>query len=153
MATYSSIFAWKASWTEEPGGLHPWGCKESDMTEDSYTHRFLPEETNYIYSSVTQSFSHIWLFVTPWTAACQASCPSPLPGAHSNSCLSRWWCHPTISTSVVPFSCSLQSFPVSGSFPMSQFFVSGGQSIGASATVLPMNTQDWFTLGLTGLIS
>ena len=75
-----------------------------------------------------------------------------LPGAYSNSCPSSWWCHPTISSPVVPFSC-LQSFPVSESFPMSQFFTSGGQRIGASASVLPMNTQAWFPLGLTGWIS
>ena len=75
-------------------------------------------------------------------------CPSPTPGACSNSCQ---WCHPTISSSIIPFSC-LQSFPASGSFPMRRFFASGGQSIGASASVLPMNTQDWFPLGLTGLI-
>ena len=76
-----------------------------------------------------QSLSHVWLFVTPWTVACQASCPSPTPGAYSNSCPSCWWCHPTISSSVVPFSSRLQSFPASGSFQMSQFFTSGGQSI------------------------
>ena len=70
----------------------------------------------------------------------------------SNSCSLSRWCHPTISTSVVPFSCP-QSFPASGSFPMSQFFTSGGRSIGASASVLPMNIQCWFPLGLTGLIS
>ena len=63
------------------------------------------------------------------------------------------WCHPTISSSAIPFSSCLQSFPASGSFPMSQFFPSGGQNIGASASVLPMNIQDWFPLGLTGLIS
>ena len=82
-------------------------------------------------------------------------CPSPTPGAYSNSCRSRWWCHPTISSSVVPFSSCLQSFPASGSFPMSQFFISGSQSIGVSAlaSVLPMNIQDWFPLGWTGLIS
>ena len=82
-------------------------------------------------------------------------CPSPSPGACSNSCPSSWWCHPTISSSVVPFSYCLQSFPASGSFPRSQFFSSGGQSIGvlASESILPMNIQDWFPLGLTGLIS
>ena len=82
-------------------------------------------------------------------------CPSPTPGAYSNSCLSHQWCHPTISSSVVPFSSRLQSFPASGSFPMSLFFASGGQSIGvsASALVLPTNIQDWFPLGWTGWIS
>ena len=80
-------------------------------------------------------------------------CPSPAPRAYSNSCPSSWWCHPTISSSVVPFSSHLQSFP--GSFQMSQFFKSGGQSIGvsASASVLPMNIQDSSPLGLTGWIS
>ena len=83
------------------------------------------------------------------------SCPSPTPRAYSNSCPLSRWCHPTISSSVVPFSSHLQSFPASRSFPVSQFFTSGGQSFGvsASASVLPMNIQDWFPLGLTGLIS
>ena len=82
-------------------------------------------------------------------------CPSPTPGAYSNSCPSSWWCHPTISSSVICFSSHLQSFPSSGSFPMSQFLASGGQSIGvsASASVLPMNIQDWFASGLTDWIS
>ena len=81
-------------------------------------------------------------------------CPSPTPRACSNSCPLSQWCHPTISSSVLPFSSHLQSFPASGSFPMSQFFPSGGQNIGvsASASVLPMNIRDWFPLGLTGLI-
>ena len=82
-------------------------------------------------------------------------CPSPTSGACSNSCPSSQWCHPTISSSVVPFSSCLQSFPVSGSFPMSQFFTSGSQSLGvlASTSVLPVNTQDWFPLGWTSWIS
>ena len=81
--------------------------------------------------------------------------PSRTPGACSNSCPLSQWCHPTISSSVVPFSSRPQSFLASGSFPMSQLFASGGQSIGvlASASVLPMNILDWFPLGLTGLIS
>ena len=80
--------------------------------------------------------------------------PSPAPGAYSNSCPSSWWFHPTISSSVVPISSCLQSFPASGSFQMSQFFTSGGQSIGvsASASILTMNIQDLFLLGWTGLI-
>ena len=82
-------------------------------------------------------------------------CPSPTPGACSNSCPSSQWCHPTISSSVVSFCFCFQSFSASESFPVSQFFTSGGQSIGASAStsVLPMNIQSWFPLGLTGLIS
>ena len=82
-------------------------------------------------------------------------CLSPTPGAYSNSCPLSWWCHPTISSSVVPFSSCLQSCPASGSFQVSQIFTSGGQSIriSASASVLPMNVQDWFPWGLTGWIS
>ena len=82
-------------------------------------------------------------------------CPSTTPGACSNSCPLSQWCHPTISSSVVPFFSRLQSFPASGSFPMSQLFTAGGQSIGASTSesVLPVNIQGLFPLGLTGLIS
>ena len=81
--------------------------------------------------------------------------PSPTPGVYSDWCPSSQWCHPPISSSVVPFSFCLQPFPTSGSFPVSQFFESGGQSIGtsASASVLSVNIQDWFPLGLAGLIS
>ena len=79
--------------------------------------------------------------------------PSPSPRACSNSCPLNQWCHPTISSSVIPFSACLQSFPASGSFLMNWLFASGGQYIGASASVLPMNIQGWFPLGLTGLIS
>ena len=82
-------------------------------------------------------------------------CPSPTPGAYSNSRPSSWWCHSTISSSVVSFSSCLQSCPASGSFPLSQFFTSGGQSIGVSAlaSVLPMNIQEWFPLGWADWIS
>ena len=80
-------------------------------------------------------------------------CPSPTPRVYSNSCPLSWWCHPTISSSVICFSFHLQSFPESGAFPVSQFFTSGSQSFGvlASASVLTMNIQDWFPLGLTYL--
>ena len=83
------------------------------------------------------------------------SCLSPTPGASSDSCPLSQWCHPTISSSVIRFSSCLQSFPASGSFPVSQFFALGAQGIGvsASASVLPMNTPDWFPLGWSGLIS
>jgi len=82
-------------------------------------------------------------------------CPWPTPGACLNSCPLRWWCLPTISSSVVPFSSCLQVFPASRSFPMSPFFASGDQWIGVSdsASVLPMKIQDWFSLGLTGFVS
>ena len=81
-------------------------------------------------------------------------CPSPTPGVHLNPCPLSRWCHPTISSSVIPFSSCPQSFPASGSFPMSQLFASGGQSIGVSAStsVLPMNSQDWSPLGWTSWI-
>ena len=102
-----------------------------------------------------QSLSRVSLFVTLWTAARPASLSFTISQACSNSCPVSQWCHPSISSSIVPFSSCLQSSPASGSFPMSQFFASGGQSIGASASasVLPMNTQDWLTLGWTGWIS
>ena len=83
------------------------------------------------------------------------SCPSPTPGACSNSCPSSWWCPPTISSSVIPFFSCLQSFPALGSFPINQLFASGGQSIRAlaSSSILPINIQGWLPLGLTDLIS
>ena len=106
--------------------------------------------------SSVQSLSHVQLFVIPWITARQASlCPSPTPGVHSNSHPSSRWCHSAISSSVVPFSSCPQSLPTSESFPVSQLFAWAGQSIGvsASASVLPMNTQDWSSLGLTSWIS
>ena len=108
----------------------------------------------YPYVSVQFSYSVVSDSATPWTAACQ-SCPSPTPGACSNSCPSSQWCHPTISSSVIIFSSCLQSFPAPGSFPMFKLFLLGDQSIGAStsASFLPMNIQDQFPLGLTGWLS
>ena len=103
--------------------------------------------------NLVQSHSWVRLFVTPWHQ--RLPCPSPTPGACSDSCLLSQWCHPTISSSVVPFSSHLQSFPASGSFPVSQFFALGAQGIGvsASASVLPMNIQAWFPFRWTGWIS
>ena len=102
-----------------------------------------------------QSLSHVQLFATPWTAAPQASLSITNSWSFLKLSPSSQWCHLTISSSFAPFSPCLQSFPASGSFPMNQFFASGGPSIGASASasVLPMNIQDWFPLGWTGLIS
>ena len=100
-------------------------------------------------------FSHSVVSDSLWPHGLQNTrfpCPSPSPGTSSNSCPLSWWSHPTISSSVVPFSC-LQSFPASGSFLMNCLFESGSQSIGASASILLMNIQDWFPLGLTALIS
>ena len=108
------------------------------------------------FSSVQFSYSVVSDFLQPHEPQhARPSCPSPTPGVYSNPCPSSQWCHPTISPSVVPFSSRLQSFPASGSFPMSQLFTSGGQNTGvsASASVFAMKIQDWFPLGWTGWIS
>ena len=107
-----------------------------------------------IHFSSVQSLSLSDSLQPHWLPHARLPCPSPTSGACSNWCSSNWWCHPTILSSVIPFSFSLQSFPASGSFPMSHF-ASGGQitEASASAAVLPMNIQDWFPLGRTGLIS
>ena len=106
------------------------------------------------FSSV-QPLSPVWLVATPWIAALQASLSITNFRVYSYSCPSSWWCHPAISSSVIPFSSCPQSLPASGSFPMSQLFASSGQCIGvsASASVLLMNIQDWSPLGWTGWIS
>ena len=103
-------------------------------------------------------FSHSVMSDSLWPRGLQHArlpCPSPTPRVHPNPCPLCQWCHPTISSSVIPFCSSPQSFPASGSFQMSQLSASGGQSIGVSAStlVLPMNIQDWFPLGWTGWIS
>ena len=130
-----------------------------------YTTRSLPEISiivpgfllsQHLYHSHSAQFSYsvmsnsVW---PPWTQHSRLSFPSPTPRACSNSYPSSRWCHPTISSSVVHFSSCLRSFPASGSFPMSQTFISGGQSTRASASVFPMNIQDWLSLGRTGWIS
>ena len=106
------------------------------------------------FSSV-QSLGRVRLFATPWIEHARPPCPSPTPRVYSNSHPSSRWCHPAISSSGVPFSSCPQSLPASGSFPVSQLFAWGGQSIGvsASASVLPMDTQDWSPLGWTSWIS
>ena len=103
-------------------------------------------------------FSRLVVFDSSWPHGLQHTrppCPSPTPGVYSNSCPLSHWCHPIISSSVIPFSSHLQSFSASGCFPMSQFFASGGQSIRvpASTSILLINIQDWFPLGWTGWIS
>ena len=111
----------------------------------------------HVSQSVSQ-FSHSVVSDSLWPHGLQRArlpCPSPTPRAYSNSHPLSWWCHPTISSSVIPFSSHLKTFPASGSFQISQFFAPGGQSIGvsASASVLTMNTQDWSPLRWTGWVS
>ena len=110
------------------------------------------------YPSSSVQFSHSVMSDSLWPHESQHArppCPSPTPGVYSDSCPLSRWCHPITSSSVVPFSSHLQSFPTSESFQMSQFFISGGQSTGVSASTsaLPMNTQDWSPLGWTSWIS
>ena len=109
-----------------------------------YAGDFIVQSLNCVYSLWPHGLQHA-----------RPPCPSPTPGVYSNSCPLSRWCHPTISSSVIPFSCCLQSFSALGSFPMSRLFTSNDQTLGASASVLvlPMNIQSWFHLGLIGLIS
>ena len=105
--------------------------------------------------SSVQLLSHVQLFATPWLQHARPPCPSPIRGIHSNACPSSRWCHPAISSSVVPFSSCPQSLPASESFPMSQLFAWGGQSTGVSAlaSFFPKKSQDWSPLEWTGWIS
>ena len=127
MATHSSILAWEIPWTEEPGRLQFMGSKR--IKHNPVTQ----------FSSVAQSCLTLWPHGLQHASLL---CPSPTPGVDSNSYPLNWWCHPTISSSIVPFSSHLQTFPASGSFPVSQLFAWGGQSTGVSASisVLPVNT-------------
>ena len=159
MAPHSSTLAWKIPWTEEPGRLqsmgslrvgHDWATSLSLFSFMHWRRKwqpapvFLPGESQGRGSLVGcrlwgRRVGHDWS---------DAAAAAP-------ACLLSRWCHPTISSSVAPFSSCSQAFPASGSFPMSQLFTWGGPSIGASAlaSVLPTNIQNWFPLGLTGLIS
>ena len=119
---------------------------------------YLIGESRELFSNIQAQFSHSVVSDSLWPHEPQharPACPSPTPGVYPNSCPLSQWCHLTIPSSVVPFPSCLQSFPTSGSFPMSQLFTSGGQSIRVSASVsfLPMNIQDWSPLGWTGWIS
>ena len=174
MATHSlSILAWRFRGQRSLAGYSPRDLKRVGHNWANTTHTYskyplvsvLLLSMSKIHACVAQSGVHlfssvqllscVWLFPTTWTATRQLPCRSPTPRAYSDSCPLSWWCHPNISSSIVLFSSHLQLFPGSGSFPMSQFFASGGQSIGvsASASVLPVNIQDWFPSGLTGWIS
>ena len=138
--------------SEIPQALQ-WG-KENNRRNK--TEKWTKQKFRCLRFSSVQCFIRVQLFATPWTAHARLPCPSPAPRACPNSCpLSSWCHHPTVSSPAIPFSSCPQSFPASGSFLMSQFFASGCQNIGvsASASVLPMNIQDWFPLGWTGWIS
>ena len=160
MAAHSIILAWRILWTEKPGGLlslgsHRVGHNWSDLAAAAAA------ASHKIWYVIFSLFLKIQFSRSVMSDSlrphepqhARSPCPSPNPGVHLNPCPSSQWCHPTISSSVVPFSCCLQSFPASGSFPMSQLFAWGGQSIevSASTSVLPMNTQDWYPLGWTAL--
>ena len=133
--------------------LVQWVCREKGPKwfsgEDTSSEHCQSHQNHSLVFSSVQSLSRVRLFATPWIVAQQASLSITNSWSLPNSCPSSRWCHPAISSSVVPFSSCPQSLPASGSFPMSQLFASGGQSIGvsASASVLPMNTQDWSPLG------
>ena len=142
MATHSSILAWRIPWSEEPGRLQFMGVAKSRTRLSYFTFTF--------FNSVQFSHSVVSDSLRPHESQhARPPCLSPIPGVHTNSCPLSWWCHPAISSSVVPFSSCPQSLPASEFFSMSQLFAWGGQSIGvsASALVLPMNIQDWFPLG------
>ena len=152
MATHSSILAWRISWTQKTGKLQPIGSQSvgHDWSDLAHTHTWLNHISQHcqnLASSLGPLFLWAWL-LSSFSSVAQSSltlqphrlqharpaCPSPTPRVYSNSCPLSRWCRPTISSSVVPFSSCLQSFPASGSIPMSQFFTSGGQSIGVSAS-------------------
>ena len=139
MATHSGILVWRTPWTKEPGRT---------------VYRVAKNQT-WLKQLISSVPSCPTICGPMHCNNARFPCSSPTPRVSSNSCPSSQWCHLTISSSVVPFSSCLQSFPASGSFPVSQLFASGGQRTGVSvsASVLPMNIQDWFPLGLTGWIS
>ena len=134
-----------------------WGPPDAEEKEKAPSRLWIANRWNTTNNSNSQ-FSHS-VVSDSWRPHelqhARPPCPSPTPGVHPNPFPLSRWCHPTISSSVIPFSSCPQSFPASGSFPMSQLFASGGQTIGVSAStsVLPMNTQDWSPLGWSGWIS
>ena len=141
---------------KEPYCIGTWNVRSMNQGKLEVVKQEMARVNIDIFSSV--QFSRSVVSDSLWSHELQHTrppCPSPTPGVYSNSCPLSQWCHPAISSSVVPFSSCPQSLPASGSFPMSQLFASGGQSIGvsASSSVLPINTQDWSHLGWTGWIS
>ena len=145
-------------WSNHPTlDIYPREMKVHDQREEALwsSSSTVPHVKCLLIFSSVQSLSRVRLFVTPWLQHAKPPCPSPTPRVHPNPCPSIWWYHPTISSSVIPFSSCPQSLPASESFQMNQLFTSGGQSTGvaASTSVLPMNTQDWSPLEWTGWIS
>ena len=134
-------------------GYSPWGLQRIwPLVTNTFLHMYTA--CVMYFALLISQFSRSVMSDSLWPHGLQHAsppCPSTTPWVHSNSCPLSQWCHPTISSSIVPFSSRLQSFPASGSFQMSQFFISGGVS--ASGSVLPMNIQEWFPLGWTGWIS
>ena len=169
MATHYSILAWRIPWTEEPDGYSPWGRKESDMTSvlPMNIQGWFPLRLTALISLLSQEVSRVLLFLlfscsvvsdSLWPHVLQYArflYPSLFSIVCSNLCPLHRWCHSTISSSLIPFSSYLQSFPLSASFPVSWLFTWSSPSIGASASasVLQMNIQGLFPLRLTGLIS
>ena len=163
MATHSSNHAWKIPWMEEPDRLQSMGSQRVGHNWATSLSFFLSFFSAWLTASKPLTvfqfqFSRSVVSDNLWPHEprhARPPCSSPTPGVHPNPCPLSQRCHPTISSSVVPFSSCSQSFPASGPFQMSQLFASGGQIIGvlASASVLPMNTQDWFPLGWTDWIS
>ena len=159
VANYFTILYWfchTSTWLQSPSAVIMEPKKIKSVTASTFPPYIYHEVIGLdamIFSSV--QFSSVIESCLTLCEHARLPRPSPAPGACSNSCPSSQSCHPTSSASDIPFSCCLQSFPASGSFPMSQFFTSGSQSIGpsASASILPMNNQDWLPLGLTVLIS
>ena len=147
---FSRGFSWPRDWTwvscTAGGFFTVWATREALRTQ-GILHLLSDPFSRFSRSVVPNSLQPHGLQHT------RLPCPSPTPEACSNSCPLSRWCHPTISSSVTPFFFFLQSFPASGSFPVSWLFQSGGKSIGASASALPKNIQDWFPLGLTGFVS
>ena len=147
-------------WTGRPGVLQFMGSQRvrHDWATEQQQNSYLEKNVNSIHWFSSVQFSRSVMSNSLWPHGLQHTrlpCPLPTPRIYPNSCALSWWCLPTISSSVISFSSCLQPFPVSWSFQMIQFFTSSDQSIrvSASTSVPPMNTQDWFLLGLTGLIS
>ena len=156
LSYFSCVWLFATLWTVARQALCPWWFSRWEYWSGLWGD--IPDPGIKFTSGLVLLFSHSVMSDSLRPHGLQHTrppCPLLTPGVYSNSCPLSWWCYPTISSSVVPFSSCPQSSPASGSFPISQLFESGGQSIGlsASTSVLPINNQDWFPLGRTGWIS